>query len=77
VTIQKVVYRMNRREQNMNEIKTVAEKKEPDDHEICVVCMQTTSVKKGEPITHRFTYVEGVGQLCYNCYRELFKQSKA
>jgi hypothetical protein len=27
VTIQKVVYRMNRREQNMNEIKTVAEKK--------------------------------------------------
>ncbi len=40
----------------------------------CVLCWQLTDVPKNTPISWRKYYVQGQGQLCENCYYELFKQ---
>ena len=42
--------------------------------ERCVFCWQLTDVPKNAPISWRKYYVQGQGQLCKNCYYELFKQ---
>ena len=40
----------------------------------CVLCWPLTSVPPNTPISQRKYYVKGQGQLCENCYYELFKQ---
>lgn len=40
----------------------------------CVLCWRLTNVPKNTPISPRKYYVQGQGQLCENCYYELFKQ---
>jgi len=40
-------------------------------YEICVICKQKTHIKKDQPIDERYGYIEGVGQLCYDCYKNL------
>lgn len=40
------------------------------EYEKCVICKCKTTIKKEEPIESRDGYIEGVGQLCYKCYRD-------
>ncbi len=40
-------------------------------YEHCAVCWTKTEVRKETPVELRNYYVEGVGQLCPRCYREL------
>lgn len=42
--------------------------------ERCVLCWRMTDVPQDTPLSHRRYYVQGQGQLCENCYYELFKQ---
>lgn len=42
-----------------------------EEHEACVLCKKGTNIKKIEPIDMRYGYVEGVGQLCYECYKKI------
>ena len=36
-------------------------------YDVCVSCGQQTSYKKTDNITYRFGYIEGAGQLCFEC----------
>ena len=45
--------------------------------EICVSCGKETKIDKDQPISNRMLYVEGCGQLCYKCYREIFGKNIA
>ena len=40
---------------------------ETNEVEICVSCGAETSFKKDDDITFRYGYIEGAGQLCFNC----------
>ena len=40
--------------------------------ELCVVCWKETEFDKDTPIELRQRYVRGVGQLCYDCWKELY-----
>ena len=44
--------------------------------EVCVSCGLNTHVDKNEDITLRLFYVEGAGQLCKDCYDNVFKGEK-
>lgn len=50
-------------------------KKKEDLYETCVICKCKTNIKRNQPIEERFGYIEGVGQLCYECYKEIKQQS--
>lgn len=43
--------------------------------ERCVLCGGRTDVRKRAPISARYGYVEGAGQLCRTCYRALYVQN--
>ena len=45
--------------------------KNEEKYERCVLCKSRTQVKQDEPIEKRYGYIEGVGQLCYNCYQKV------
>ena len=40
---------------------------ESNEVEICVSCGVPTSFKKGDDVTFRYGYIQGAGQLCFNC----------
>ena len=40
--------------------------------EKCVVCKEKTKYNKKDHIDFRIGYVEGAGQLCLNCYDEIY-----
>ena len=40
--------------------------------EKCVVCKEKTSYNKEDHIDFRIGYIEGSGQLCLNCYNEIY-----
>jgi hypothetical protein len=40
--------------------------------EYCAICWGKTGVKKTDRIELRNYFVEGVGQLCPSCYRDLY-----
>ena len=40
--------------------------------ERCVLCASITTVPVSAPEYERSFYVEGAGQLCENCYRQLY-----
>lgn len=44
--------------------------KTPRDH--CVLCGAETSYTENTPVSRRAAYVEGAGQLCCDCYRNLY-----
>ena len=48
----------------------LAPKREPQSDK-CVLCGTTTDYLKDTPITERNHYIEGVGQLCTDCYEDL------
>ena len=45
--------------------------KKKEEYETCVLCKCKTNVKLDKPIEERNAYVEGVGQLCYKCYKKI------
>ena len=47
-----------------------------EEYETCVVCHKLTKVKKNTDIDIRSHYVEGVGQLCKRCFKELYQKDK-
>ena len=38
-----------------------------DNNDICVMCGAKTNYSKSEPISHRYGYLENVGQFCFRC----------
>ena len=49
---------------------------EMNEIEICVSCGVETSYKKGDDVTHRYDYIEGAGQLCFECGRRNNKEAE-
>ena len=47
------------------------------DVEICVCCGAETEYGKETPIAERFGYIEGAGQLCRGCFREVYGKSQS
>ena len=43
--------------------------------ETCVYCGKTVPVSKDTPITERKFYIEGAGQLCEQCFDEIYEKS--
>lgn len=52
-----------------------AEKNEKE-RERCTLCGKITEYTKDTPISERFGYIEGGGQLCKDCYYELYVKKK-
>jgi hypothetical protein len=46
-----------------------------DGCERCVCCRRQVDIRKDTDIEFRPFYVEGAGQLCYDCYSELYGRS--
>jgi hypothetical protein len=42
----------------------------------CVICKKDSHHKKNEHIKFRIGYIEGAGQLCLDCYGELYVRPK-
>lgn len=47
-------------------------KKEEKEYEQCVFCGKKTIVPKEQEIEMRPYYIEGAGQLCYDCYKKIY-----
>ena len=43
-----------------------------DRKEYCVFCGKITEIAEEQPIAKREYYIEGAGQLCGKCYREIY-----
>lgn len=41
-------------------------------YDVCVVCGDITKYQKNQPITSRTDFIEGVGQLCSDCFTETY-----
>lgn len=41
-------------------------------YEICVCCHKKLNITRNEQIEFRPFYIQGAGQLCYDCYYELY-----
>jgi len=52
-------------------MKDTLNKKEMDN---CVSCKKETKYQKNLPIDYRENYVEGAGQLCEECYNEIYNK---
>lgn len=48
-------------------------KDEKKEMETCVLCNKVTEVPKDLHIDFRDYYIEGVGQLCQDCYFDLYE----
>lgn len=46
-------------------------RKEKTPYEYCVICKCKTHIKKEQHIEKRYGYIEGIGQLCFDCYKDL------
>ncbi len=46
--------------------------KHDDVYEKCIICGQTTKVKKSTDVNERTYYIKGCGQLCKDCYIETY-----
>ena len=42
-------------------------------YEICVCCNKQLKITRNQEIAFRTFYIEGAGQLCYDCYQELYR----
>ena len=48
---------------------------EENEIEMCASCGKETKYKKGDDVTHRHDYIEGAGQLCFECGRRNNKEA--
>lgn len=44
--------------------------------EPCVSCGLNTHINKNTNVDHRMYYIDGAGQLCQECYTNIFKLNK-
>lgn len=44
-------------------------------YENCICCHKKLNILKNEEIEFRPFYIEGAGQLCYDCYHELYRRT--
>ena len=51
-------------------------KKQMLEIEKCVVCGKKTKYAKDTPVQERIGYVEGAGQLCRDCHKELYLKGR-
>ena len=42
--------------------------------ERCVLCNRETKYNRDDPVQSRLHYIEGAGQLCSFCYRDLYNK---
>lgn len=47
-------------------------KRREDEFEICVCCHKKLDIPVSTPVEFRDFYVDGAGQLCYDCYQEIY-----
>lgn len=47
---------------------------ENNQYETCVCCHKKVNILKNREIEFRSFYIEGAGQLCYDCYHELYTE---
>ncbi len=40
--------------------------------EHCILCGRLTKAEKYQPLSEREHYIEGAGQLCWGCYKEIY-----
>lgn len=52
------------------------EEKKAAEFENCVVCRKQTDVPKTRDISERKYYIEGAGQLCRDCYFEIYGKGR-
>jgi len=43
--------------------------------EKCVLCHKELNIPRETPIQNREHYIEGCGQLCYECYRDTYSNA--
>lgn len=55
--------KIKHRDQNINS---------DDDYEVCVCCHKRVNISKDKHIEFRPFYIKGAGQLCYDCYHEVY-----
>lgn len=46
------------------------------DKDVCVLCDVETQYDKFDHVDSRHFYVDGAGQLCTNCYNDLYYEKK-
>ena len=49
-----------------------AEPQYSGEKEYCILCGRLTETAKDQPLSEREHYIEGAGQLCGECYQELY-----
>ena len=66
----RIVYKLSQMLLMMNDTK---EKPKEKEMEHCILCGVETHVPLDLHIDYRDYYIEGVGQLCYNCFTNTYK----
>ena len=51
--------------------------KKDDKIDKCVLCGKPTDYSKDTPVYNRDYYVDGAGQLCPDCYKDLYLKEKS
>ena len=46
--------------------------KKKEGYELCVCCNKKVNIFRSEEIESRPFYIEGAGQLCFDCFHELY-----
>lgn len=64
-------------EENVNDLESCPKILPPgrlnsDEYEICILCGRQTTVPKDMYVEFRDNYVNGAGQLCYKCWKEVY-----
>ncbi len=59
--VNKRIYSLGRKKKN----------KSDEEYEFCVICKGKTKIKKSQATDQRYGYVEGAGQVCLECYKDL------
>jgi hypothetical protein len=49
--------------------------RQKDEFEVCVACGRKTRVRMTDNVASRPHYIEGAGQLCFDCYVELNRKT--
>jgi len=48
-----------------------------EEMELCVLCGKPSTDRRDENVEGRMSYVEGVGQLCGECYAKIYGSTEA
>lgn len=62
----------NAREKEENEIQGEGSGRQCSEFERCVCCGKATTILKTRDVNRRKEYIEGAGQLCRQCFYEIY-----